>query len=266
MNIFVQLFKTTIFEYSVYRVNFLLWRFRVVLNFLIIFSLWKGVSIGNNLLFGYSSNEIQTYIFVSFFLTSVVMSTRLPELAGEIINGTIISRLVQPLCVFYNYLVRDLADKTINILCAFVELIILYMLFKPDITLRPNITTVFFFIIYLSMGIALSFSINVLISCIGFLSNDVWAPRFIYFILITFLSGSYFPLDIVPSPLYNLLLLTPFPYLFFIPSKIIIQGFGLTVAQTPLISIIPVFWVVLLIYAVRFFWGLGMRSYSFFGK
>jgi ABC-2 type transport system permease protein len=79
-----------------------------------------------------------------------------------------------------------------------------------------------------------------------------------------FLAGNFFPIDILPEAVARLLILTPFPYMFYFPVKIylgqlylaqIIQGFSLLL-----------FWSFLLIYAVSHVWKKGLQIYSAEGR
>lgn len=266
MKVFSQLLKTSIIEYSIYRVNFLLWRFRTILNFLIVFFLWKSVYSNNNLLLGYTPSKIQTYIFVSAFITSIVMSTRVENLAGEIINGDIIGYIIRPYSILKIYIVKDIVDKLLNTFLSLIEIITLYILLKPNIVLSCDIFTMIVFLYFVLIGIIISFCINSLLSFIGFWSNEVWAPKFIFHIIITFVSGSYFPLNMLPTILYNFLLLTPFPYLFFIPSLVLLNGANTMFLNTPQVFFIPLIWVLFLTYLCKSIWSIGMKNYSFYGR
>jgi ABC-2 type transport system permease protein len=233
---------------------------------MIVFFLWKSVYTDRSILFGYTNAHMQTYVFLSTLLVSVVLSTRLPELASEIINGDIISKIIKPFPIMVAYAVRDAADKSVNVFFALIEGATLLFLFRPPFYIQTDILSIVLSVMFLVLGICLSFYINTLLSYIGFWSNDVWAPRFIYFILITFLAGSYFPLDVLPAPIYIVLLLTPFPYLFYLPAKILIQGFGSVNSYIFVLLIVSAFWLFFLKYISRLAWSNAMKSYSFFGR
>jgi ABC-2 type transport system permease protein len=263
MRKYLLIFQTTLGQYFAYRLNFVLWRFRVVLNLFIIYFLWQSIFEGRGSLFGYSKTQMLTYILLSSLVSDFVLGTTTGAIAGEILSGSIINYILKPLSFFKYCLARDLTDKIINISCAVVEIILIIIFFKPPIFLQENVFVFFPFLIFILLGTLISFFINLCLSFIGFWSNEVWAPRFVYGILIFFLSGTYFPLDILPRPIYYFLLLTPFPYLYYLPTKIYLQG----MTQHLFIEVaICLVWVYLSYHLTRFLWQKGLKSYSFFGR
>jgi len=119
------------------------------------------------------------------------------------------------------------------------------------------------FSIFFVNGILISFYINLLLACIGFWTTEVWAPRFIFLMVIYFFSGSYFPLDMLPAPIYQLILLTPIPYLFFLPTKIIISRIDNLIIFELIGSI---FWVWASSTLAHYIWEKGNKSFSFWGR
>jgi ABC-2 type transport system permease protein len=117
------------------------------------------------------------------------------------------------------------------------------------------------------LGLFLSFYLNLLISFLGFWSAEVWAPRFIFFILISILAGNFFPLDLLPKKLFSLIILTPFPYLFFLPVKMISSPQTLMdKIDIYFLLFMGSFWLVILFFLARFFWQKGLKSFSFWGR
>lgn len=263
MSIYWVIFKTTINEYFVYRLSFILWRFRMLLNLFIIYFFWSSIFEKKTLLFGYSESQMLTYILVSSVISSFVLGTRTIDIANQIISGDIINLILKPFSFFKYYLTRDAADKILNMSLAFVEIGFVILVFKPNILIQKNILVYFIFFLFIISGTLASFFISLTLSFIGFWTTEVWSPRFIYFILIFFLSGTYFPLDILPKPLYFMLSLTPFPYLYYLPAKIYLSGIGSYLIFPFFVSLI---WVYLSYLIARLFWRKGLKSYSFFGR
>ncbi len=263
MRKYLEVFRTTLSQYFAYRLNFILWRFRMVLNLFIIYFLWQSVFEGKSSLFGYSKTQMLSYILLSSLISNFVLATRTVDIAGEIISGNIINYILKPISFFKYYFARDLTDKILNIFFAVVEISLIIILFKPPVYLQNNFFIYIPFVIFIFLGTLISFFISLNLSFIGFWSNEVWAPRFIYFILVFFLSGTYFPLDILPKPIYYFLLLTPFPYFYYLPTKIYLRGINYNLFFEIVVCSV---WVYLSYYLAKFFWRKGLKSYSFFGR
>jgi ABC-2 type transport system permease protein len=251
-------------EYFAYRLNFILWRLRVVISVLITYFLWISVFAGQTTVFGYNESRILTYILMMVFVNGIVLSTRTSNVASEINYGTLSNFLIRPLNYFKFSFSRDLADKILNSLFSVIEFALLVVLFNPPIIVQSNIFMLILFLFSLLLAGLLYFEIGMILSFIGFWSYDTWAPRFIFLILLSFLSGSYFPLDILPGAIYNFLSYLPFTYLIFYPLKIYL-------GEMPTIFIykgffISFFWIAFLFFAMKLIWIRGLKIYTSEGQ
>ena len=253
-------FKLTIKECFVYRLNFILWRLRMFLSFIVTFFIWSTVFESRTTFAGYGKSSLLSYILLANLTANFVLGTRTVDIAGDINSGQIINLLLRPLSFFKYYLTRDLADKLLNMFFATFEITLLILLF--NIRLVPLKNPALFLVFFVN-GIFISFYINLIISFLGFWTTETWAPRFIFMALIYFLSGSYFPLDLLPSTLYHLLLLTPFPYLFYLPVKTLIGNVDQLIYFQLFLSFL---WVLIASKLSYKLWKLGNKSFSFWGR
>src|SRR3989344_5085695 len=252
--------KNTIAEFFAYRLNFFLWRLRVIVSVLITYFLWNAVFTGTDRLFNYESTEMFTYIILLTFVTSLTLSTQTHRVAEEINNGSLSNFLVKPISyIRYNFF-RDIGDKAINTVCSFFEIALLLVFLKPLFFWQSDPLIIFLFFISLFFSVLLYFFISLILSFIGFWSREVWAPRFIFFIIVAFLAGTYFPLDILPLPLFRFLEFLPFTYLIFFPLKIYLGSIDPVVITKGFI--ISAIWVVILYYLSRKIWRKGLKVYT----
>ena len=263
MRAYLEIFRTTIAEYLVYRLSFVLWRVRTIITLLIRYYLWLAIFEKTPVIFGYTESHMLTYILLSSVISHLVLSTKTADVAGEIVGGKIINYILKPVSFFKYQIAKDLADKFLNISFAVFEIAILIFLLKPPLFLQTDITMYIYMIYFVIIGLIISFFINISLSFIGFWTPEVWGPRFIFFMLILFFSGTYFPLDILPTPLYYATFLTPFPYFFFLPSRIYL---GLPPNHLVVFAIFGAVWVFISYYATKQLWLKGVRQFSFFGR
>jgi ABC-2 type transport system permease protein len=250
-------------EFLAYRLNFILWRVRNILNLMLIYFLWTNVFAVEQELFGYTETQIVSYILITNVLGALVFSTKTSEVADQILTGKIIDPLLKPFNYFGYIGGREFADKMLNLCFSIGEISLILLLLRPEIEVQLSVMTILSIGVFLVNGICISFFISLLLSLFAFWSTDVWGPKFIYFVLTSLLAGIMFPLDVLPEPLYSLILFTPFPYLVYIPAKIAV--FGASSEFIPLI-VMSTFWIVLLFVVTRFVWHKGMKEFSFFGK
>jgi ABC-2 type transport system permease protein len=251
-------------EFLAYRLNFILWRFRNVLNLILIYFLWSSVYVNKNDLFGYSKVEIVSYILIVNILGALVFSTKTNEVSDAILTGKIIDPLIKPFNYFGYIGSREIADKLLNLSFALIEILLIVIIFQPTLKVADQFLIYLWMIIFLVNGLLISFFISFILSIFAFWSTDIWGPKFIYFILTSLLAGIMFPLDVLPNFLYNIILMTPFPYMVYLPAKIFIHGLDSTnILQFYFISF---GWIFILFFITKTLWKKGMKEFSFFGK
>ncbi len=257
----LQLFSVTIKEFFSYRLNFVLWRLRALLSTLVTVFLWTAV-FDTKTRFGYYSREqMLSYVLFSSLIMTLVSSTRTTELASDIQNGNLMNLLLKPISLFRYYATVDVADKAMNIFFGFLECTFVVLLFKVPLVVPQAVLVSLFFLV---CGVTINFFINLMLSFIGFWTPEVWAPRFLFIMILSFVSGTYFPLDLLPGPLYRILLLTPFPYLLFLPAHILIRGIEPSYIVQQIIF--ALLWTVGGYILAKLMWKKGLHDFSFWGR
>ena len=222
MNKYLSILVISIQQEFAYKLSFLMWRLRNVMQVLVFFFLWDAAFSNNNDLFGYSKDKILTYAFFLILLRAIVFSSRSVDISGHIGSGEIMNFLIKPISFIRYWMTRDIASKVLNIGFSIVEISILIYFLKPNIFLQDNMFYVFMFLISLIIATFLFFNILLMTNFIPFWVPEVtWGGQFLVIgIIVEFFSGASLPLDILPEQVLNILKITPFPYLIFIPIKI----------------------------------------------
>lgn len=241
-----------------------MWRARQVLSLLTAYFLWRAVfSAGHHELFGYTESQMLTYIFIAGFLQAVVLASRVIDLAGVINSGDLSNILIRPMSNFWYWVSEDAADKALNILFSLGELTLLFLFLRPVI-IFPALSSIPLFLLVLLFSTFLYFLINYLFSLSGFWTPDIWAPRFLLVVLLNFVAGSLFPLDVLPSAVQRILSWTPFPYLVFFPTKVFLGQIGVeTIMRGTGITLL---WIGIFWFIVHVVWKNGLNIYSSEGK
>ncbi len=264
---YFQIFKTSFNQEFAYRLSFVMWRVRNVLQVLVALFLWDTIFSGDrNELFGYDRNKILTYVLGLVFVKAFVLSARSQDVAGEIARGEIINNLLKPVDYFKYWLTRDVSSKVLNLVFAVGEFFLLYLIFKPPFYFQENIFQIFLFSVSICLAIFIYFSILFIVNTIPFWAPELaWGGHFlITVIMVEFLSGIFFPLDILPDKFLNILNFTPFPYLIFFPLQIYlgkISGFSAIKGIFVCVS-----WVLILLFLMKFVWQKGLKVYQVYGR
>lgn len=259
-----QVFKVSLSEMFIWRLNFIFWRVRTVLQLLVLYFLWSVVFAGQESVFGYTQSAIFTYVLGTALMRSMVFSSRSVDVAGEIHSARLTTFLIKPVSYITWWLTRDIADKLVNLIFAFFEIGLIYWLLRPPLFIQTNPAFVLLALAVALLALVLYFYLSFLLSLVAFWVVEVWAPRFLSMVVVEFLSGGTFPIDILPAPVALLLRATPFPYLIFFPLKIYLGQqtlpqifFGITVM---------LFWMAIAWWSVQLVWQKGLRVYSAEGQ
>ena len=264
MNKYLLLAKITLEEYFVYRLNFILWRFRNLVLFITLIFFWQAIYGHQNNLFGYSKEHMLTYVIGIVFLKSLVLGTRTGDLAGQLRSGEMTKIISRPINFFNYWFTRDLTDKVVNLFFSFLEAGAVVHLLKITLSIPADITSLIIFITLLLISTFLFFFISMLISISAFWTEDIWAVRWLFgVIFLEFFSGSMFPIDVLPAWLAKIIYFTPFPYLVYFPMKIWLSQE--TVIAPLSIVLISSFWLVIFYFLATRLYRVGSKNYGAYG-
>lgn len=264
MKQYLQIIKGTWQEILEYRLNFLMWRFRFVLQRLVIYFLWWALFAQRSEIFGYSEASALTYILLGGIIVTFVTGTRTMEVGNLIYTGGIAHYLVRPLSLFRVFAARDIADKLLNLVCGIIEVIILVLLLHPPMMLQTDLFILASTLLSVAIGTVIYFFFSLLLGLYAFWYPEVWAPRFLSFVIMEFFTGALFPLDILPGFVGALARLLPFSYFLYFPVKLylgqipadgLLQGFS-----------VGLFWMIALYWLTKIVWRKGLRVYTAEGK
>lgn len=261
------IFKISFQQEFVYRLNFIMWRARNMIQIFLVYFLWSTIfSDSTSSFFGYDRAKILTYIFGILIVRAIVLSARAIDVTNEIARGDLTNYLLKPINYFRYWLTRDLSSKVLNLSFAIVEFLALYLILKPEIFLQTDPFNLVFFVLSLVFAVFLFFVIVFITSSISFWAPEMsWGAQFfIIFVIIEFLSGSLFPIDILPGLLQKILYLTPFPYLIFFPLQVYLGKISDTLVLGGIFA--TFLWTVVLWFLMSSIWKKGLKVYKAEGR
>jgi len=264
MKKYFHLAKVTLQEYLVYRLNFLLWRFRRLVVILTLLFFWLAIYGTRNELLGYQRAQMLTYAIGVAFLRSVILASRTGDLVGQIRSGDLAKNLLRPWNIFKFYFTKDLVDKGLNLGFALVEISLVFYFLKLSFYSPQSVFNYFLFFLICLFSMFLYFLISFWLSLLSFWVDQPWAPRWLFgIIFLEFLSGGFFPLDVLPPAVVKVASFTPFPYLIYFPLKIWLEQ--VDSVQIIKVLLVSLFWVVLFWLIVKRTWDKGLKGYAAYG-
>ncbi len=244
----------------VYRVNFLLMVVGPVLVFFFVkVSLWYSIFEGNTeiRIGNYSLSDMLTYHLWTMIIMLISRSYNFGKLSEDIRLGRVSTYLIYPFSLWEfqatNFVSRLLIQIFIALFCLFILMTTFSQYFNN------------FEAINLAKGLLLAvvvsvfwFSLQYLIGLLTFWLEETWVIAVIAETAIQLLSGNMIPLDLFPEWAARLLDYTPFPYVTFVPVKMIMgSGGDLLTALGNL-----VFWILILNLIILFVWRKGLKLYT----
>ncbi len=267
MKKYLSILKISFQQEFAYRLNFVMWRIRNIIQILVFFFLWNSVYESDSVShFGYTKEKIIAYVFLLIFVRAIVLSSRSVDVAGHVANGDLSNYLLKPVSYFKYWITRDVGSKILNVLFSSLEIGVLYLIFKPDIYIQQNILYILLFFLSLIIAGFIYFNIIMLTNSVPFWVPEVaWGAQFLVTIIaVEFLSGAFFPLDVLPNAFLNFLKLTPFPYLIFIPIKTYLGAENLQITTMNLA--LGLVWVIILWKLKHKVWRRGLKVYEAVGR
>lgn len=253
--------KTLLFVYLAYmleyRAELFLWALAGALP-LILLGVWTEAARGGD--FPLSPGEFARYFLMVFLVRQATVVWVVWEFERDVVEGRLSFRLLRPLDPFFDHLLAHLAERLARL--PFVALLtLLFFGLFPEARFAPEPASFLLGLLFTLLAFLLRYLMQYVTALLTFWSERASAVEEVFFLLYLFLSGTIAPLEVFPEPLRHLALLTPFPYLVYLPA-------GLLAGQE--VALFPGVWVMLLWGLVflllwRLLWRLGLRRYSGMG-
>lgn len=267
MKKYFQIFKISFQEEFVYKLNFIMWRVRNVFQILLTFFLWSTIFASpTTVIFGYDRSKILTYVFGIMIVRALVMSARAADISSDIAQGDLSNYLLKPMTYFKYWFTRDISSKALNLIFAAVEFALLFVILRPPFYFQTNPATLILFFLSIILAVLIYFFILVLVSSLTFWAPELsWGGHFlITIVIVEALSGSLFPINILPITFQYVVMATPFPYLIYFPVQVYL---GNIVGQAILGGLmIAAAWCGMLWLLMNYIWQKGLRAYESIGR
>lgn len=240
-----------------YRAEIFLWALSNSLP-IILMGVWiKAAQEGN---FTLTPEDFARYFFAVFLVRQLTAIWVIWDFEREVIEGKLSFFLLQPLDPVWHHIARHLAEKMTRIPLVFVFVGLFFVLY-PEAIWFPSIGQICLFLIAIAAAFILKFIIQYTFAMLAFWTERASAIQQFWFLFDIFLSGAIAPLEVFPEALRNIVELTPFPYVMYFPSALII---GLKVDFWHSILVIAA-WIIIFYFVNRWLWKKGLKQYSGMG-
>ncbi|NWF68558.1 MAG: ABC-2 family transporter protein [Chloroflexi bacterium] len=255
-------FKITLLEFLQYRAAMVIWMIDLVLEPLILLSVWSSVARSQGgMVEGYAVQDFAAYYLALMVTLHFTEDWHLWDFDWYIRQGEMSQHLIRPFHPVHRHLVESAVYKYLMLLVIVPVVIVLALLFQP--AFHITLANLLLYIPALLLGALLSFFAGYVVGMTAFWTARVNALVQMYFVAMTFFSGQLAPLELMP-PFWRFLAdLLPFRWINAHPTQLLL---GRLSANEVIVGFAAqVFWIVLLIAVFKVLWRLGLRRYGAVG-
>lgn len=258
------LFKMGLQNTAAYRTNFFCRALFSLVPLISAMAIWRAVFAGKQTIAGYTLADMLSYYLV---VTVVEITTAVTEdewqVANDIKDGVISQFLIRPLDYLGYRLTLFAANRVVYGVAALLPIAAIIAWNTKYLSFPASITLAIAFLCSLVLAATIQFLLAYLTSMLAFWVLEISTFSFMLLAAQRIASGEMFPLDLLPTWLARLLMLTPFPYCMFFPANLYLGrvtggGIGQGLA-------IQVLWILILFTLARVLWHCGLRSYTSVG-
>jgi ABC-2 type transport system permease protein len=211
---------------------------------------------------GFNTGDFILYYLCMLLLTGFITCHIMWELAMEIKDGIFSAALIRPISFYQVCFLRNLSWRMIRpvlFLPFFVVLLIAYRPYLQHVTV--HLTPWMFASVVL--GHLLSFCTVMAVAMIALFVQEATSIFEIYYLPALFLSGTLFPVAVLPAWAKILSAAFPFYYMIGAPTEILVGR--VSEADAPHVVAIQLCWVMGMYVFGRVMWSVGLKNYSAVG-
>lgn len=246
-----------------YRFNFLMGRVRSLILLLTLYFLWTTVFASNPHLFGFSRDQIVTYVLGATFLFSFVFVYSMDDVAWAVSEGGLSMFLPKPINFLGYWFVRRVASRLMQLLTTGVELAVFIILVRPQFFTQLNFEVLLLSFVALLSAVVLFTLLDFIVGLTAFWTLRAYGPRFAFKMSVEFISGRFFPLNILPAFLFKLANFLPFSLLVFFPLNVYLGRLSIPEIYKGLLT--QLIWIAALSVVLKVVWARGLRRYEAVG-
>lgn len=227
------------------------------------FFLWRAIfdASGASEIGGFTFRGMLLYYVCALLSSKLVYGReRDMEISSEIYEGQLTRYLIYPVPYGVFKYAQHLGAMLPAVLQAIVfgVLAIVFLPLPADLAIRP--ATVAAALLSILAANLLVFALRFALQMIAFWADNVWSLNVMARFFMEFLGGLMLPLSLFPERVQTILEATPFPYLFYFPTMVLLGRVGV---ERWLLGLgVTLAWILALVALGRWIWARGNRVYT----
>ncbi|MGC8687768.1 MAG: ABC transporter permease [Candidatus Micrarchaeia archaeon] len=258
--------------YSVFKINFknmLAYRWGFLLDVtlsmvteLVYIFVWIAVYAFSNIsaLHGITLTSMIVYFFVVGSISFMDWPAMAEVVEEDLRGGGIAKYLIRPVRYIYAAFVSVIPETLIYILFGSVPVLILVYILA---SLHTGAVTIIAFAFEVVLAFLVINLIGIILGSLSIYITDIFGITQGIYALFMLIGGGAIPISLFPSSIYKIIMLTPFPYLYFVPAATF-TGMLLP-SELPRILAVGIAWVAILALLSGLSWKKASRDINSVG-
>lgn len=134
------------------------------------------------------------------------------------------------------------------------------IVFRHELVFQNSIMIIPILLVYFVLAYLTKFYLSILTGYVAFWKTEVAGVSYAVNIIVRFLSGAYFPIDLLGRQVAATFYFFPFVYTFFVPAQIFVGR--INIAQSLKGIAIMLAWILILHLIVKLVWLKGLKKYE----
>jgi ABC-2 type transport system permease protein len=249
----------------VYRWNFFIRASFSLIHLVFIFTFWNAAYRGMTQLGGFDVRQTMTYFVVVFALQFIVGAFNEDfQIGEEIRNGLINQFLLKPINYYAYRVSQFLAARTVSGALVFLPLVIISPLLLDYLVVPHGLWRLPLGLVAMALAAVLQFTIAFCFGLLAFWFLEIQGFVILSYSMETFLSGTIFPLDLLPAWAAPIAQRLPFAYQMYFPAAILSGRLNDPAAALQGLAI-QAGWVLVAVLFARLLWARGLRHHTAVG-
>lgn len=205
--------------------------------------------------------EIINLIFYILFanIVYVISMTNIEDVIGaDIKTARFTYKMLAPVNAFYDYVITDFSNKIIHICLLCFPFICL-----GSIVCQISVINLLLGLVAIVFANIIGYCISFIVGLLSFWLTETWGVGALKNLLFSVLAGTVFPLSFLSNGLQKIMFLTPFPYMGYLPTAILLGEE--IIYSFKKIFFIALVWSVILCMIVFGLWKNGIKKYESVG-
>jgi len=247
-----------------YRVNQFTFRIGNVFEILVQILIWTAIFQNVQVIRGYNYKEMMTYILIGWLLSMLMQNYGFENIiSGHIEEGKLSNFISKPINYIKYLITLSIGRCSFTVAVAFGMNVVLLFLFRHYFILSKDPLMWAVLVAMVLAGYFINLFISILVGFTSFWTVDNHGIFYSINTLAKFLSGNYFPINILPAAFLNFSLALPFVYTFYFPAQLYLGKISI---RQGLVGLgVEIAWLAFLYLVINWVWKLGLKKFESVG-